>query len=173
MTNQVLVIFFFMVIYLISLLVEYWLGIRYKKSSIYKGEVQDSIKTEIVRIKGRRFAGEIYETYDVLYEYKGELLRGEVRTREKGLKHGDKIDVHVYENGGFPEIQSDIYWRRSEFAGPAVCVTVIVVFMLGLYLFCAGLNRSSQQHSYMRSVGYNEEPSLDKYVDVYYNTYGK
>ena len=140
MTNQVLVMFFFMVIYLLFLLMEYRLGIKYKKSIIYKGEVQNSIKTEIVRIKGRHHAGEIYETYDVLYKYKGELLRGEVCTREKGLKHGDKIDVYVYENGGFPEIQSDIYWRRSELAGPAVCVTVIVVFILGLFylirIFC-------------------------------------
>lgn len=83
MMNQVLVMFFFMVIYLLFLLMEYRLGIRYKKSSIYKGEVQDSIKTEIVRIKGRHHAGEIYETYDVLYEYNGKLLRGEVCTRKR------------------------------------------------------------------------------------------
>ena len=171
MTNQVLFFVSIIVICLIIMIVEFCLGIRYKKSSIYKGEVQDSIKTEIVRIGGGRGAGEIYETYDVLYEYNGKLLRGEVCTREKGLKHGDKIDVHVYEEGDFHEIQSDIYWRKFKLTAVGCCVAVVAVIFLWLYILSSEYTRSSQQHSYTHSANYNVDTSIDNYVDIqYYNT---
>lgn len=114
---------FLTIIYLIK-------GIRYKKSKYFRGKVIYSRGTKIVVVNRRR--GEIYETYNVSYEYKGKTLEGEVCTSEKGLEPGDDIFIYIYDPEGVHEIQSDINWRKFKFsAGFSLLMTV--VFLISLY----------------------------------------
>lgn len=122
-------------VFILFILIDLYWGIRYKKSSKYKGKVIDSLNTEIVRLEGYRGYGEIYETYDVWYDYKGEILRGEVCTSQKGLKPGASIDVYVYDKDGNHEIQSDISWRRLETEMQfGVMLLIIVITIAALIL---------------------------------------
>lgn len=105
-------------------------GIRYKKSKKFRGRVVDSKGTEIVYLGGR-FWDEIYETYEVVYYYKGQPHQGEVCTNRTGLKPGASVDVYVYDPKGKHEIETDIYWRKFiRFAAYgsfviAICILII------------------------------------------------
>ena len=142
---------------LLLVMVDMISGIKYKKSKKFKGRVIDSIDTEIVYF-GRRY-GEIYETYDVCYNYKGQTLRGEVCTDETGLRRGDKIDVYVYDPDNLHEIQSDIGWRKSQiFAG---CAVGIIVILLMFFLFMWAMDQTNYDSQYKDKVT----------VGGYYNSY--
>lgn len=131
--------------FLLSILIVYlFLGIRYKKSTKHKGRVIESTDTEIVSFSS--VFREIYETYDVWYEYKGEMKRGEVCTNRTRLRPGDSIDVYVYDKNGIYEIQNDIYWRKfmhcvgAFIIAGAFCIIALLLFW--------GMSLSSQNQSY-------------------------
>ena len=132
-------------------------GIRYKKSKMFRGRVIDSIDTEIVYFGRNR--GEIYETYDVCYEYKGQTLRGEVCTNEKGLRPGDKINVYVYDPDYYHEIQSDIAWRKFQMFSS--CGVVVIVIFLMLMFFIWAMDQTNYDSQYKNKVT----------VGGYYNSY--
>lgn len=145
----------------------YWIkGIRYKKSKYFRGKVIYSRGTKIVVVNRRR--GEIYETYNVSYEYKGKTLEGEVCTSEKGLEPGDDIFIYIYDPEGVHEIQSDINWRKFKFsAGFSLLMTV--VFLISWSLRSSIETTAPQTHSYTDIFLYDDkekEKQVDEYLEI-------
>lgn len=105
-------------------------GIKFKRSSIYEGEVIESERTEIVHFL--RDYSKIYETYVIKINYKGVLCRTTIRSSLTGLKPGNKIPIYIYEKHNSFEIQeSDIYWRKFESIS-IIFIIIIFVMLLGL-----------------------------------------
>lgn len=149
----------------------YWIkGIRYKKSKYFRGKVIYSRGTKIVVVNRRRNRrrGEIYETYNVSYEYKGKTLEGEVCTSEKGLEPGDDIFVYIYDPEGVHEIQSDINWRKFKlYAGFSLLMTV--VFLISWSLRSSIETTAPQTHSYTDIFPYDDkekEKQVDEYLEI-------
>lgn len=145
----------------------YWIkGIRYKKSKYFRGKVIYSRGTKIVVVNRRR--GEIYETYNVSYEYKGKTLEGEVCTSEKGLEPGDDIFIYIYDPEGVHEIQSDINWRKFKlYAGFSLLMTV--VFLISWSLRSSIETTAPQTHSYTDIFPYDDkekEKQVDEYLEI-------
>ena len=170
---EVLGIFVLLLFWLSMVLVNLFLGIRYKKSTIYKGRVIESIDSEIVSFS--RASQEIYETYDVVYEYKGEMKSARVRTNRTRLKPGDSIDVYVYDKNGIYEIQNDIYWRKFNNAAGACIVAAALGLMFLLILLGLSLapknqsNQSGMRQSSSYTTNYDAEKMnvIQKQVDEY------
>lgn len=147
---------FLTIIYLIK-------GIRYKKSKYFRGKVIYSRGTKIVVVNRRR--GEIYETYNVSYEYKGKTLEGEVCTSEKGLEPGDDIFVYIYDPEGVHEIQSDINWRKFKFsAGFSLLMTVVFLISWSLRSSIETTAHRKQPFTHVLGEDYEE---IQKQVDEY------
>lgn len=149
-------------------LVYLFFGIRYKRSKKFRGRVIESKGTEIVYYGGR-FCDEIYETYEVVYYYKGQPHQGEVCTSKKGLKPGASVDVYVYDPNGIHEIETDIYWRKFKlFAACSICMGIImIVFILVIYRLPDRMNdRSnvSENHTYSSVLTDEEIEQLKKQV---------
>ncbi len=139
----------------------YWiLGIRYKKSKYFRGKVIYSRGTKIVEVNSRR--GEIYETYNVSYDYKGKTLEGEVCTSEKGLEPGDDIFVYIYDPEGVHEIQSDINWRKFKFS--AGCSLFVIVFFLILSFLIWDLGLSLKSSYFIPRIMYGNYCSPNTFL---------
>ncbi len=151
-------------IFVFLAIVNWILGIRYKKSKKFRGKVIDSKGAEIVKINSR--CGEIYETYNVSYDYKGKTLEGEVCTSEKGLKPGANIVVYIYDPEGVHEIQSDINWRKFKFyAWYSLLMTTL--FLMSLLLIWYVLSSMEYPAPKTHSYTHFDEEEMKKLVEEY------
>ena len=158
---------FFIPVFIFLAIINWILGIRYKKSKKFRGKVIDSKGTEIVKINSR--CGEIYETYNVSYDYKGKMLEGEVCTSEKGLKPGANIVVYIYDPEGVHEIQSDINWRKYKFYAGYSLFVIALFLMLSLLIWSLRSSMETtapQTHSYTHVSDYNDE-EMKKQIEQY------
>ena len=113
---------------------------NYLRAGVYNGRVLKSLGTVEVAalLSGRSTYYHTFENYQVEYDFNGQRLQGNVLTARKNLKSGDPLPVHIINNNGVLEIQTDTHGAKIKFMTLIILCAVLGTLALVAFFYFHG-----------------------------------